>query len=127
MGAVMLNFLLNNIPSIVSIFLSLITAYTGYRLSKLKEESDRRKTTYDAADGFRDDLMKQLEEAHKRIDAKDGQVDSLKDRVLTLEDENRSLKWELKIKTIEIEQQNKRIEDLQKTILSIQAQIGAKL
>lgn len=144
----MWDFLLNNpaatsalIAGTLTLLGTVFIQIMSSRLGSMKEDTERRKNALEAEDGFREDLMVQLGEANKRIDIKDQQIDQLKDKVLTLEDTNRRLEWELTLKTHQIEQQDQkiaqqnmriseqssRIADLEVTIKVIQEQIGNRV
>lgn len=115
-----------NLPGILTLVLGILIQIVGYKMGKLKDEADRKKISVDAADGFRDDLMKQLEDAHKRIDSKDATIDQLKIEIIELKAVNRELKWEITIKTYEIERANSRIAELEATVKEIKEQMAMK-
>lgn len=89
---------------------------TGYKISLESQKATLRKTDTEAADSVRDDLMKQVEEANKRIDKKDEIIDGLKDRIYALEKTNLKLEWEVYIKTAQIEQMQKQLDLMQLSI-----------
>jgi len=112
----MLDIIKSNVPSILALISATLVAYIGYRMGKFRDESDLKKSSVDAADGFRDDLMNRLDEANKRIDKKDEIIDTLKEQKQVCESENRKLSWQLDTKTWQIEQQNIKIKEQEDSI-----------
>lgn len=118
--------LLENLPSIFTLIGVIIVQIIGQRLERIKQDAAQKKVYVDAADGVRDDLMKQVEEANKRIDKKDEIIESLKARIQVLEDTNLQQKWDLKVQGYQIEQQKAQIAALEQALADIRLQLAQR-
>ena len=100
----MLDFIRDNAASLLTLLGVIVTQYVGWRLGRVKDDSERRKGAVDAEGGFRDDLMQIAKERDDKIERLEAKVEQLQSDKLKLEKENSTLSFEIIVLKHEIKE-----------------------
>jgi peptidoglycan hydrolase CwlO-like protein len=121
-----IDLLKQNVSSIFTLLGLVLVHYVGLRMARLKDETDKKKMSMDAADGLRDDLMNRLDEANKRIDKKDELIDSLRKQNQDLDTDCARMKWQVEMKNWDVEKLNNQLKESEALISKLKKELQEK-